>query len=453
MTLLQSVLGFLILMGILVAIHEFGHFYVARKLGFKVLKFSIGFGKNLWSRKGKDGVEYAIGMIPLGGYVAFLDDSIEPVPEDQKQETFNAKPLWKRACVVAAGPLFNIALAIVLYWGLFMYGVPTYKAVIGTPLENSPMAQAGLKKGDEIISIDGAEVDSIESMFYGFIEYLDDGKATVDYKRGNNVFSTTIDIGEPLKLDAKSQIDKIVGVQAYFPDVKPEIGLVVSGGASESSGIKVGDVVTTINGISISTWDDLLNVVSKISSSAPIPIEIKRGTGALTVVMVSPQKGADNTYKLGLGVAFDKDQLMREFKSIQIEKKLGVVDALNEAFKKTYSDTVMIFKFLERLVTGYFHINTMAGPISIANIAGQALSSGVVSFVQLIALFSINIGLLNLLPIPVLDGGRLVGFGIEKIMGKHQFSNSIKIAVLKLGAIFVFGFMIVVLTYDVLRWF
>lgn len=441
----RSIGGFIILMGILVTIHEYGHFWVARKLGFAVTKFSIGFGKNIWSRKGKDGIEYAIGMIPLGGYVAFVDDA-KDYPEPLNGMAFKEGKIWQKSAVVAAGPSANILLAIVLLWGLFMYGVPAYKPYIEVTEQNTPFAEAGLKSGDLIISVDGSSVNSFELMMQKMIEHLDDGQAEIIYDRNGNTRQAIIDIGGPLQLDANTNLYKELGVALYLPPLPPMIGMIVENGGAANSGLAVGDLITSVSGQPVAEWRDLLQVVSTLKQDEPIDVEVIRDHQTKQFSMTPI---ADESGQLKLGIAVNSEI----YKNLVIKERLGPIDALGAAITKTVDDGAMIFKFIGRMIKGDFHINTMAGPVSIANIAGQALASGLVFFVQLAALFSINIGLLNLLPIPVLDGGRLVGFGIEKLMGKHQFPDSIKIKVLQIGAAMMFIFMAIVIGYDVVRWF
>ncbi|GAA5098051.1 RIP metalloprotease RseP [Wohlfahrtiimonas larvae] len=441
----RSIGGFIILMGILVTIHEYGHFWVARKLGFAVTKFSIGFGKNIWSRQGKDGIEYAIGMIPLGGYVAFVDDAKDHTGQLNGMP-FKQGKIWQKTAVVAAGPLANILLAIVLLWGLFMYGVPAYKPYVEVTQKNAPFAEAGLKSGDLVLSVDGEPVRSFEMMMQKLIEYLDDGQAEIIYNREGSVRRTLIDIGAPLQLDAKTDLYKDLGVALYLPPLPPVIGMIVEGGAAANTDLAVGDLITSVAGKPVSEWRDLLQVVSTLKSTESIDVEVLRNHQVKTIAI---QPLADESGQLKLGIAVNSEI----YKNLITKERLNPVGAFGAAIAKTIDDGAMIFKFIGRMIKGDFHINTMAGPVSIANIAGQALASGLVFFVQLTALFSINIGLLNLLPIPVLDGGRLVGFGIEKLMGKHQFSDSIKIKVLQIGAAMMFIFMAIVIGYDIIRWF
>lgn len=442
----RSIGGFIILMGILVTIHEYGHFYVARKLGFAVTKFSVGFGKNIWSRKGKDGIEYAVGMIPLGGYVAFVDDS-EEYNGPLNGMPFKEGKIWQKTAVVAAGPLANILLAILLLWGLFMYGVPAYKPYVEVTEQSSPFAEAGIKSGDLILSVDGDKVHSFELMMQKMIEYLDDGQAEIVYDRDGSTRQTLLDIGGALQLDAKTNLYKELGVSLYVPPIDPVIGVLVEKGAAFNSGLAVDDLIIAVAGQPIEDWRELLEMTATLKANEPVDVEVVRNSQQM-IFTITPQVDEDGRVRFGIGA-----QNTDVYQKMITKERLGPIDAFGEAIVKTVNDGAMIFKFIGRMIKGDYHINTMAGPVSIANIAGQALASGLVFFVQLTALFSINIGLLNLLPIPVLDGGRLVGFGIEKLMGKHQFSDSIKTKVLQLGAAVMFVFMAIVIGYDVVRWF
>lgn len=443
----RSIAGFIVLMGLLVTIHEYGHFYVARKLGFAVTKFSIGFGKSLWSRKGKDGIEYAICMIPLGGYVLFVDDE-----EEQKESLngmrFNEGKIWQKTAVVAAGPLANILLAIVLLWGLFLYGVPAYKPYIDVTEQNAPFAQAGLQSGDLIISINGDEIDGRQMLLNKLIEHLGDGRADILYERNGALNAATLDIGGALQLDAKTDFYKKLGFYFYMLPSKPVIKEVLKDGNLGGTGINVGDVILSINQDEIKSIPQFLKVVSELKDQQAIEISVDQN-GVVKTFNLNVK--ADDSGKVMLGVAVGNTIEVNE--QMVTKERLGFFDAGYKAVARTLDDGIMVFKFVGRMLKGDFHINTMSGPVSIANIAGHALVSGLVSFIGLVAMLSVNIGVLNLLPIPVLDGGRLVGFGIEKIMGKHQFSDRIKIIVLNFGAIVMFIFMAIVIGYDVVRWF
>ncbi|UNM95170.1 RIP metalloprotease RseP [Ignatzschineria rhizosphaerae] len=457
-TFFNSAFGFLILIGVLVTIHEFGHFYAARKLGFKVQTFSIGFGKKLWSRKGKDGVEYRIGLIPLGGYVGFLDERAHDVAPSEIGQTFNAKPIWKRAVVIAAGPLINLLFAVVILFGLYLYGVPAYKAVIDTPQVNTPMAIAGFERKDQVIAIEGREIRTSDEMVQGFLEYLGgDGKAEVEVLRDGTQKTLFLELDAPLKLDARENVAEYLGLNAYGFELSSMIGEVVLDGPSDLAGLKKGDEILRINEQEISSWHDILDTMGRLSQSeleaVVVDVTVKRA-GELIDFSVPLSRDQEGRFMLQVAALMPTQEMIDAyFKELQTLQKYSLTDAMKYAVIDTYRNSLLIFKFIGRMFTGQVHLNTMAGPLTIANIAGQQLSVGWVEFIKLMALFSVNLGILNLLPIPVLDGGRLVGLGIEAVAGRNRIPARLSMIVMQLGALFLFTFMAFIILFDITKWF
>lgn len=455
-TFFNSIFGFLILMGVLVTLHEFGHFYAAKKLGFKVLTFSIGFGKKVWSRTGKDGVEYRIGLIPLGGYVGILDERAHEVKESEKTQTFNAKPIWKRAVVVVAGPLINLVFAVLLLFGLYLYGMPAFKAKLDTPAPNSVMEVAGFERGDEVISVEGVSVRTFEDMMMRFVEYLNDGHLSVEVIRNGRVQQLEINRDEPLRLNAKQYIDTMLGINLYMPLIPAKIAVLTKGGVAEDAGFKIGDEIVTIDGEPINSWQSVLLAMSGFDSKEDNQLHFKvnvKRAGELLEIPVTTTRGENGRFLLGVGVGELTPEMMAEFEEMQTLQKYPVVTAMKYAVLDAYQNSLLIFKFIGRMITGEIHPNMMAGPVTIADVAGKKLDAGWVYFIQLMALFSVNLGILNLLPIPVLDGGRLVGLGIEAVIGKNRIPASISMRIMQFGALFLFMFMAFVIFYDIIKWF
>ncbi|MHC5224559.1 RIP metalloprotease RseP [Ignatzschineria sp. LJL83] len=454
--LFNSVFGFLLLMGVLVTIHEFGHFYAAKKLGFKVLTFSIGFGKKVWGRVGKDGVEYRIGLIPLGGYVGLLDERVHDIQPSEKDQTFNAKPVWKRAVVIAAGPGVNLLFAIVLLFGLYLYGMPAIKAKIDTPPANSVMAIAGFERGDEVVAIEGRSIRTAEEMLMGFVEHLNDGEATVEVLRNGRLETLEIQMDEPLRLNANEYIDQLLGATLYMPLIPPVIGIVVDSSASSNAGILVNDEIIKMDETSIHSWQDLLLKMQELDqqdiNEHLLNLTIMRHKQIIEVPVQLTRDG-NGRFMLGIGVSNIDPEIMAEFESLQVLQKHSIIDSFKYAIKDTYYNSLLIFKFIGRMITGEIHPNVMAGPVSIADVAGKKLDSGWIHFIQLMALFSVNLGILNLLPIPVLDGGRLVGLGIEAVAGRNRIPARLSMMVMQLGALFLFLFMALIIFYDITKWF
>lgn len=452
----NSIFGFLILMGVLVTLHEFGHFYAAKKLGFKVLTFSIGFGKKVWSRTGKDGVEYRIGLIPLGGYVGFLDERAHDVKPEEKDQTFNAKPVWKRAIVIAAGPFVNLVFAVILLFGLYLYGMPAFKAKIDTPTVESALAIAGFQRGDEIISVEGQSVRTFEDMMMRFVEYLNDGQASVEVLRNGRIHLLEIDMDEPLRLNAKEYVDQKLGINLYMPLIEAKVAQLTDNGVAKSAGVLLGDEIVALNDQDINSWTDLLQFMASLDAKdlnqVDLNIIVKRH-GELIMLPAVITRGENGRFLLGVGVGQLTPEMMVEFESMQTLQKYPVFEALKYAVTDAYQNSLLIFKFIGRMITGEIHPNMMAGPVTIADTAGKRLDAGWVYFIQLMALFSVNLGILNLLPIPVLDGGRLVGLGIEATVGKDKIPATLSLRIMQIGALFLFMFMAFVIFYDIMKWF
>lgn len=455
-TLLNSTFGFLILMGVLVTLHEFGHFYAAKKLGFKVLTFSIGFGKKVWSRVGKDGVEYRIGLIPLGGYVAMLDDRAHDVDPSEMDQTFNAKPIWKRAIVIAAGPLVNLLFAVVLLFGLYLYGMPAFKAKLDMPLPDSVMEQAGFLRGDEVVAIEGRPIRTYEEMMMGFVEYLNDGEAQVDILRDGLVQTLNIEMEEPLRLNANHKLEQVLGVNLYMPLIPAIIEMTTDDGVAKSAGILKDDEIIAVNGESVSNRYEFLSIMHRFEQDkgqeVSLLLTINR-QGQLLEIPLSIMRGDNDRFMLGIMLGALTPEIIDEFEAMKTLQKYPVLESLQYAVTDAYYNSLLIFKFIGRMVTGEVHLNMMAGPVTIADAAGKTLDAGWVYFIQLMALFSVNLGILNLLPIPVLDGGRLVGLGIEAIAGRDKIPARLSMVVMQLGALFLFTFMAFVILYDITKWF
>ncbi|GBU09028.1 metallopeptidase [Gammaproteobacteria bacterium] len=452
---LWSVLGFLILIIILVGFHEFGHFYAARKLGFKVLKFSIGFGKPLFTRTGKDGCQYILGAIPLGGFVAMLDEREGNVPEDQKHLTFNAQPIWKRFIVVAAGPFANALLAFILLFGLYLYGIPGLSTQIAKPALGTPFAQAQLQKGDKILSVDGRSVTSYQELIVTLIDKLGDGKADLIIQRGTTELQKTLDIGNPLVLAGDTNLEELLGLHPDLPNYIPIIGEIGVDSPAFKAGLKRDDHVMAINHQKVDDFREISTLLQKNGDKTAL-FSIIRDNQALDL-NIDPIKNEKNSWIIGVGLSMkgiDEKAFERAIAEIRITERFSIAGSAQKAFWQTADYGMLVFKMIARMFKGEVKISAMSGPLSIADIAGQALVSSLVSFISLIAIFSINIGAMNLIPIPVLDGGRLVGFVIEGISKafKIKLSEKLGTLTLQLGAVIMFAFMGMVIFYDLFKY-
>lgn len=442
--------SFIVALGILVTIHEFGHFWVARRCGVKVEKFSIGFGKSLWRRKGKDGVEYTVSMIPLGGFVKMLDSRVDDVSEDEKHLAFDQKSLGRRSAIVAAGPIFNFLFAIFAYWLVFMIGVPAVKPVIGEITPNSIVEKAGLRSGMELKELSGIKTSDWSAAHMALVSSV--GDDTIEMKVGMpQNFGTT----ESITLDTTDwQFDPetdsamtTLGFSAFRPDIMPIISNVSEGSAAEAAGFKVGDELIRANGEPITDWNAFTEEI-KLSPAAPFDITIIRDSHQQTLTLTPESKTLDNGDIIGFaGLAPTLGEWPDNY---QFEQKFGIFESISKALEKTGQMIDVTISMLKKLVTGDVGINNLSGPISIAKGAGTTADYGFVYFLGFLALISINLGIINLVPLPVLDGGHLLFFAIEAII-RRPIPEKVQEIGYKIGAIAIFSLMIIAIFNDFAR--
>jgi len=409
--------------GVLVAVHEFGHFWVARKLGIRVLRFSIGFGKPLYRRViGKDPVEFVVAAVPLGGYVKLLDEREGNVAERDLPRAFNRQPVWKRIATLLAGPGMNLIFAIALYWVLFTAGVPAIKPIIGEITPDSIAARAGLRYEDQILQIGGRPTPTLEAATLAIIEDLtDDG--TIDMTvRGVDGAERDLSLPVGERSRALTQPEALLpglGFEIWRPRVKAIIGLVNKGTAGERAGLKVGDEILAIDGEQIAHFQQLVNRV-KPNPGRTVTLQVRRD-GAVRDMKVTIGEDSKGGRKTGLIGIAPKDQRIptgRTLEDMLTLQKYGPVAAVGQAAAKTWDTSVFTLRIVGRIITGDVSLQAISGPISIAETTGFAARQGWRTFLGTLALISISLGVLNLLPIPILDGGQVVYQLAELVKGR-----------------------------------
>ena len=423
MSVLHTVVWFLVAIAILVVVHEFGHYLAARLAGVKVLRFSLGFGKPLFSRRfGRDQTEWALAALPFGGYVKMLDEREGEVPAAEAHRSFNRASVWRRIGIVAAGPIANFLLAIVFYWALFLHGMPAMKPLIGEPPAGTPAAQAGLVSGDEIRRVNGADTPSFQDLR---LELLRAGVA-------GDPLALELADGRSVRLDAppmdtenlERDTLRPLGIVRYDPEIDPVIGEVLPGGAAARAGFQSGDRLIAANGKAVATWQDWVNLIRQHpSQSLRIEYEREGKMRELTVVPDTVDENGQRIGKIGAGPKVDPS-LMDD---LMTEVRYGPVEALGHGAEKTWDMSLFTLEMMGRMVLGQVSWKNLSGPLTIADYAGQSATLGWISFVGFLALVSVSLGVLNLLPVPLLDGGHLMYYVAEVLTGRPVSERTMEI--------------------------
>ncbi|MBL4610122.1 RIP metalloprotease RseP [Halopseudomonas sp.] len=450
MDLLFTLLATVVALGLLVTIHEYGHFWVARRCGVKVLRFSVGFGPALCSWHDKRGTEYMIAAIPLGGYVKMLDEREGPVDPAELDQAFNRKDVKQRIAVVAAGPVANFLLAIVAFWLIAVLGITTLAPVLGPVEQGSVADRAGLVEGLEIVEVDGTATRSWQEVNLQLIRRLgESGQMQIKAIESAGAMPQNYTLVLSDWLRGADQPDPIgaLGLSSWQPDVPPLVGQVSDGGAAQAAGLQPGDLIVSINGEAVDNW--VSEVVPAIQASANQPMEVGvERDGQRQILTLVPQAREHNGEQsgfAGLGVAaFDwPEHMIREI-------DYNPLVAIPVAVAKTWDMTVLTLDSLKKMLTGLVSAKNLSGPITIAKVAGASAKSGPESFLNFIAYLSISLGVLNLLPIPVLDGGHLVYYTAEWIRGK-PLSERLQAWGLQIGVALIAGVMLFAIFNDISR--
>ena len=448
---LFSIAAFIVALGILITVHEFGHYWVARRVGVKVLRFSIGFGKPLWKRRlGADQTELVIAVLPLGGYVKMLDETEGDVPEAEKHRAFNRQSIPKRTAVVVAGPLFNFLFAVLAYSFLYMIGIDGIKPVVGKVVEGSIAERAGFRAGDELLSVDGKKVASWDHRrLLLFRHALNGTTADVTVRDPDGQVQTRVlDFSElPTSAIDAGLVERGLGLYGYVPEILPVIGVLGDGPAREA-GLQVGDRIVKVDDKRIVSWDDVVASISPRPGEA-LRITIDRA-GEVMVFDVTPQPVERNGQIVGqIKIRPRYAEVPPE---LRVRVRYGPIQALLEGTASTWSMSVLTVEMLFKMLKLEVSAKNISGPITIAQYAGYSARIGLDRFVMFLAVVSISLGVLNLLPIPILDGGHLMYYCIEAIKGS-PVSERVMIWGQQFGILLLIGLMVLAFYNDFTRIF
>ncbi|MCI1679283.1 MAG: sigma E protease regulator RseP [Ewingella americana] len=416
MNILWSLAAFIVALGVLITVHEFGHFWVARRCGVYVQRFSVGFGRTLWRRTDKHGTEYVLAVIPLGGYVKMLDERNETVPDELRHQSFNSKTVWQRAAIISAGPIANFIFAVFAYWLVFIIGVPAVRPVVGEVTPQSIAAQSNISPGMELKSIDGIETPDWDSVRLSLIGEIGNNQTTLGVSQfgASEVVEKKLDLTQ-WRFDPEKQ-DPVValGIIPRGPQIESVLAEVQTDSAAQKAGLQAGDRIVKVDGQVLANWRTFAMQV-RDNPGKPIALEVERAGSSVDITLTPDTKSVGKGKEQGFaGVVPKVIPLPDEYKTI---RQYGPFVAFYEAGGKTWQLMKLTVNMLGKLITGDVKLNNLSGPISIAQGAGMSAEYGLVYYLMFLALISVNLGIVNLFPLPVLDGGHLVFLAIEKLKG------------------------------------
>jgi regulator of sigma E protease len=441
--------AFLVVLGILVVFHELGHYLVARLAGVKVLRFSVGFGRVVWSRRvGRDRTEWAVSAVPLGGYVKMADEREDALAAEDLPRAFNRQSVGKRIAIVAAGPIANLLLAVALFAGTFMAGVPGQRPILAPPQPGTPAAAAGFAEGDRVVAVDGGPVESLQDLRWRIVRSQGQARVGVEVERADGSRSTR-ELAVSGLATAEWEGNPLFALGLRADLGAPLVDLVSPGKPAEAAGMRAGDRIVAVDGRPARSPSDVANATNA-KPGVPIVFRIARDAGEsdVTVVPEASEQGGKRIGLAGLRLKVDPEAAKR----IAITVRSGPVDALGQGVRKTWELSTFTLRMLGRMITGDASLRNLSGPITLADYAGQSAQAGVLVFVGYLALISISLGVLNLLPIPLLDGGHLLYYLAEIVLGRPVSDRAFEVGQ-RIGMALLAVLMTLALVNDVSRLF
>ena len=451
MDLLQTILSFILLISVIVGIHELGHFLTARYFGIHVLKFKIGFGKELFSIKDKQNCSYSFGLLPLGGYVQMLGENNNSDQEEgdtlPNKKSYQEATAGERAAVTAAGPIANFILAIFIYFTLALIGTTQLSSYVGEVFPDSLAEENGIKIKDKILKIDDQSVEGFNDINLILSKRIGDtGLIEIVYLSEGREYKKLISINNWLAEEGQKAPNLVLGIQPFIP---PIVGSLQDDGPAFQYGMIEGDLIEYINGEEINSWQDLSGILAELPNQM-IEVGILRGQERLSLVLeTSSYLNQQGIEKGRIGI-LASNNLMQWPSEYTIEKKENLFGAALVGVKDTYKYTVLIISSIGKMISGSISADNLGGPIQISVLAGSAAKAGYVTFLSMIALLSINLGLLNLLPVPILDGGQLLMIAIEKIKGSPVSEMTLEYS-LRIGIVLIISLMVFAFANDIAR--